>query len=110
MISNLLREHEPLATTPLLQRCQTLVSPVSKVSLRMGQLHGPLDTTLVESIFQKKLSDIPENLPIFRELLEVKSKVLRFRAQLRRTEEDRDILKKAARYFPANPSEVPVYQ
>ena len=62
-----------------------------------------IETTLVESIFQEKLSDVPENLPIFRELLEVKSKVLRFRAQLRRTEEDRDILKKAARYFASQP-------
>lgn len=33
------------------------------------------------------------------ELVEVKSEVLRLRAQLRRTEEERDILKKAARYF-----------
>lgn len=33
------------------------------------------------------------------ELLEAKSEILRLRAQLRRTEEERDILKKAARYF-----------
>jgi transposase len=33
------------------------------------------------------------------ELIEVKSEILRPRGQLRRTEEDRDILKKAARYF-----------
>ena len=33
------------------------------------------------------------------ELVEAKSEVLRLRAQLRRTEEERDILKKAARYF-----------
>jgi len=33
------------------------------------------------------------------ELLDAKSEVLRLRAQLRRTEEERDILKKAARYF-----------
>jgi len=33
------------------------------------------------------------------ELIEAKSEVLRLRAQLRRTEEERDILKKAARYF-----------
>lgn len=33
------------------------------------------------------------------ELLEARSEVLRLRAQLRRTEEERDILKKAARYF-----------
>jgi len=33
------------------------------------------------------------------DLVEAKSEVLRLRAQLRRTEEERDILKKAARYF-----------
>ena len=33
------------------------------------------------------------------ELVEAKSEVLRLRAQLRRTEEERDILKKAAAYF-----------
>ncbi len=33
------------------------------------------------------------------ELIEAKSEVLRLRAQLRRAEEERDILKKAARYF-----------
>ena len=33
------------------------------------------------------------------ELVEARSEVLRLRAQLRRTEEERDILKKAARYF-----------
>ena len=33
------------------------------------------------------------------ELIEAKSEILRLKAQLRRTEEKRDILKKAARYF-----------
>ncbi len=33
------------------------------------------------------------------ELLEAKSEILRLRAQLRRVEEEREILKKAARYF-----------
>lgn len=33
------------------------------------------------------------------ELIDAKSEILRLRAQLRRTEEERDILKKAARYF-----------
>ena len=37
------------------------------------------------------------------ELLDAKSEVLRLRAQLRRTEEERDILKKAARYFARDP-------
>ena len=37
------------------------------------------------------------------ELVTAKSEVLRLRAQLRRTEEERDILKKAARYFAREP-------
>ncbi len=37
------------------------------------------------------------------ELVEAKSEVLKLRAQLKRTEEERDILKKAARYFAKEP-------
>lgn len=37
------------------------------------------------------------------ELTEAKSEILRLRAQLRRVEEERDILKKAARYFAKEP-------
>lgn len=37
------------------------------------------------------------------ELIEAKSEVLKLRSQLRRTEEERDILKKAARYFASQP-------
>jgi transposase len=37
------------------------------------------------------------------ELLEAKSEILKLRAELRRTEEERDILKKAARYFAREP-------
>lgn len=37
------------------------------------------------------------------ELVEAKSEVLRLRAQLRRTEEEREILKKTARYFAREP-------
>jgi len=37
------------------------------------------------------------------ELVEAKSEILRLRAQLRRTEEERDILKKAARYCAKEP-------
>lgn len=44
------------------------------------------------------------------ELLEAKSEILRLRAQMRRLEEERDILKKAARYSPGNPSEIPLYE
>ena len=37
------------------------------------------------------------------ELLEAKREVLKLRAQLRRTQEERDILKKAAAYFAREP-------
>ena len=37
------------------------------------------------------------------DLLEAKSEILRLRAQMRRMEEERDILKKAARYFAREP-------
>ena len=37
------------------------------------------------------------------ELIEAKSEILKLRAQLHRTEEERDILKKAARYFAREP-------
>lgn len=38
-----------------------------------------------------------------KELRDAKSEVLKLRAQLRRAEEERDILKKAARYFASQP-------
>ena len=37
------------------------------------------------------------------ELLDAKSEILRLRAELHRTEDERDILKKAARYFARDP-------
>lgn len=37
------------------------------------------------------------------DLIEAKKEILKLRSQLRRTEEERDILKKAARYFASNP-------
>jgi transposase len=44
------------------------------------------------------------------ELLEAKSEVLKLRAQLRRTEEERDILKKRRGTSRRSPSEVPLHQ
>jgi transposase len=37
------------------------------------------------------------------ELLEAKKEILKLRSELRRAEEERDILKKAARYFASQP-------
>jgi transposase len=44
------------------------------------------------------------------ELVEAKGEILRLRAQMRRLEEERDLLKKAARYFARNPNEVPLHE
>ncbi len=44
-----------------------------------------------------------ENEAQANELIEAKSEILKLRAQLHRTEEERDILKKAARYFAREP-------
>ena len=38
-----------------------------------------------------------------KDLLEAKSEILRLRSQLRRVEEERDLLQKAARYFAREP-------
>lgn len=44
-----------------------------------------------------------------RDLLEAKSELLKLRAQLKRTEEERDILKKARGPLQGSPTEVPHY-
>ena len=44
-----------------------------------------------------------------KELINAKSEILTLKAKLRRTEEENEILKKAARYFASHPSKVPVY-
>ncbi len=44
------------------------------------------------------------------ELLEAKSEILRLRAQMRRLEEERDILKKQRGTSPGNPSEIPLHE
>ena len=44
------------------------------------------------------------------ELLEAKSEILRLRSQMRRIEEERDILKKPCGTWPGSLSEVPLYQ
>lgn len=44
-----------------------------------------------------------ENVAQANELLDAKQEILKLRAELRRTQEERDILKKAARYFARDP-------
>jgi len=43
------------------------------------------------------------------ELIEAKSEILRLRAQMRRLEEERDLLKKPHGTLPGSPSKVPVH-
>ena len=45
-----------------------------------------------------------------KELLEAKSEILRLRAQMRRVEEERDLLKKPRGTLPGSPSEVPLHE
>ena len=44
-----------------------------------------------------------ENVAQANELLDAKQEILKLRAELRRAQEERDILKKAARYFAQDP-------
>ncbi len=69
---------------------------VAEVSKRMGvSAHS-----LYKWVKAVKLSKSDEQAA---ELVEAKSEILRLRAQMRRIEEERDILKKAARYFAREP-------
>ncbi len=45
-----------------------------------------------------------------RDLLEAKSEILQLRAQLKRTEEERDILKRPRGTLQGSPTKVPLYQ
>ena len=70
--------------------------PVSEVSARIG--------VSAHSLYQWVKAVAPDKSEKqASELLEAKSEILKLRAQLRRTEEERDILKKAARYFAKEP-------
>ncbi len=70
--------------------------PVSEVSERLGVSAHSL-YKWVKAIKPDKSEQQAADL------VEAKSEILRLRAQLRRTEEERDILKKAARYFAKEP-------
>ena len=70
--------------------------PVAQVSARLG--------VSAHSLYKWVKSIKPDKAEKHAaELIEAKSEILRLRAQLRRTEEERDILKKAARYFAKEP-------
>ncbi len=70
--------------------------PVTEVSERLGVSSHSL-YKWVKAVKPDKTKQHGE------ELIEAKSEILKLRAQLRRTEEERDILKKAARYFARQP-------
>jgi transposase len=70
--------------------------PVSEVAQRLGvSAHS-----LYKWVKAVKPSKVDQHAT---ELIEAKSEILKLRAQLRRTEEERDILKKAAAYFAREP-------
>lgn len=70
--------------------------PVAEVSARLG--------VSAHSLYKWVKAVAPDQTEKqASELLETKSELLRLRAQLRRAEEERDILKKAARYFAREP-------
>jgi transposase len=69
---------------------------VSEVSARLG--------VSAHSLYKWVKAVSPDNSEqTSKELLEAKSEILRLRAQMRRVEEERDLLKKAARYFAREP-------
>lgn len=70
---------------------------VAEVSDRLG--------VSAHSLYKWLRAIKPDNRELYaRDLLEAKSEILKLRAQLKCTEEERDILKKAARYFAREPA------
>lgn len=70
--------------------------PVSEVAARLG--------VSAHSLYKWVKAVAPDDSEQrAKDLLEAKSEILRLRSQLRRTEEERDLLKKAARYFAKEP-------
>lgn len=85
-------EFKEEAVRQVVQRGHT----VAEVSARLG--------VSSHSLYQWIKAIKPDNMEKqASELVEAKSEVLKLRAQLHRTEEERDILKKAARYFAREP-------
>jgi transposase len=69
---------------------------VSDVSARLG--------VSAHSLYKWVKAVAPDNSEqLTKESLEAKSEILRLRSQLRRTEEERDLLKRSARYFAKEP-------
>lgn len=69
---------------------------VTEVSERLGVSAHSL-YKWVKAVKPDKSDELSE------ELKDAKREILKLRAELRRAEEDRDILKKAARYFASDP-------
>ena len=69
---------------------------VAEVSQRLGVSQHSL-YKWVNAVSPDKSKQLSE------ELLDAKREILKLRSQLKRTEEERDILKKAARYFASQP-------
>lgn len=70
--------------------------PISEVAKNLGMSQHSLYKWV--KACQPDNSQQKEN-----ELIDAKKEILQLRSQLKRTEEERDILKKAARYFASQP-------
>jgi transposase len=69
--------------------------PVAEVADRLG--------VSAHSLYKWVKAIKPDKTDEQAALIEARSEVLKLRAQLKRAEEERDVLKKAARYFAQNP-------
>jgi transposase len=76
--------------------------PVTEVAQRLGVSSH----SLYKWVKAVKPDKTEENAA---ELIEAKSEILKLRAQLRRTEEERNILKRPRGTLQGSPSKVPVY-
>ena len=85
-------EFKDEAVRQVLERGYSVAEVASRIGVSAHSLHKWVKAVKPAKSEQKD-----------QELLEAKSEILRLRAQLRRTEEERDILKKAARYFASQP-------
>lgn len=68
---------------------------VADVSERLG--------VSAHSLYMGPVSQTDNSGHQAQDLLDARTEILRLKAQLKRTEEERDILKKAARYFAREP-------
>ena len=85
-------EFKDEAVRQVLERGYSVVEVSERLGMSAHSLHK-----WVKAVKPDKSDELTE------ELKDAKREILKLRAELRRAEEDRDILKKAARYFASQP-------